>query len=89
MTSERIGDPDHDREAYLAGGLKGRFQIDRCPAFRNRDIMLDHRFLEQLTVVSDLNALDSGAENPHVVFRQNTAFCELHTTVEGSLSPKA
>src|SRR2546428_2619832 len=89
LTSQRVGDPDHDREPDLSGRLKGCFQVNCLPAFWNGDTMFDHGFLEQFPIVSNLYALDSRAENLHVVFRQNTALCKFDAAVESGLSPKA
>src|SRR2546426_9286933 len=89
LTPQRIGDSDHDREAYLAGRLKSSLQVNSLPAFWNRDTMFDHGFLEQFPVVGNLYTLDSSAQNLHIVFRQNTALCEFDAAVEGGLSPKA
>src|SRR5713226_4794556 len=35
LTPQSVGYPDHDREAYFAGRLKGRFQINCRPTFWN------------------------------------------------------
>src|SRR2546425_12070378 len=89
LTPQSVGDPDHYREANLACSLKRRFQVNCFPAFRNRNTVFDHGFLEQFPVVSNLYALDSRAENLHVVFRKNVALCKFDATIEGCLSSKA
>ena len=51
--------------------------------------MFDHGFLEQFSVVGNLDALDASAEDLHVVFRENTPLRKFDAAVEGGLSSEA
>ena len=87
--SEGVRDSDDDGVANLDGDLARLLERVSRLAPRTVDPDLQHRLLEQLTVLRDLYPVDGCAEDLDSIFLQNALPLEADPAVEGCLTSES
>jgi hypothetical protein len=86
LAAQRVGGPQHDREAVLVGELLRLLLGIDVHRHRRLQADLGHRLLEAQPVLGGLDRVEVGAQRLHPVLLQHAGLVQLHREVQRGLA---